>query len=96
LEGLEYLHSKGISHTDISPKHLLIGEDLKLKISNFERCCLGNSRNVEHSGTENCRGPEMKEGTASDPIATDIYSVGIILFLLRTGVHPYKEEEDED
>lgn len=43
------------------------------------------------SGTKNYRAPEIKNGTCKDPQAADIYSMGIILFMLVVGVPPYME-----
>ena len=37
IEGIEYLHSKDISHLNLSAEQLLIGEDYMLKIIDFSK-----------------------------------------------------------
>jgi len=47
-------------------------------------------------GTRNYRAPEVKEGNPKEIFAADIYSCGIILFLMKFGKIPFNEEKDED
>ena len=40
---------------------------------------------ITTKGTQNYRAPEITKGSCVDPYAADIYSAGVILFLLKTG-----------
>jgi len=52
LEGLEFLHNQEITHTDIKPENLLIGEDFVLKIIDFERAKIRPSEKMPGRGTK--------------------------------------------
>jgi len=92
IEGLEYLHSKGIILIDLSPKNLILSEDCLLKINpfDFEHCYLRND--WEKHGVTNFRAPELMVCKSKYSKSSDIYSAGIILFLLKTGSLPYIED----
>jgi serine/threonine protein kinase len=92
IEGLEYLHSNGISHLDLKLENLLLGEDFNLKISDFDASYKNGDPRIVSLGTKNYRSPEIKSHTCDDPQAADIYSAGIMLFIMMTGAFPYKEE----
>jgi len=85
IQGLEYLHSLGIAHMDIKMDNLLLGEDFELKISDFDLSYYEGDDSVSGSGTPYYRAPEMLEGECYDPQAADIYSAGVILFVLKSG-----------
>jgi len=42
-------------------------------------------------GTTNYRAPELIERMVEDPYSADIYSAGVMLFTLRNGYLPYRE-----
>lgn len=92
IEGLEYLHSCGVAHLDLKLENLLMGEDLNLKISDFDSSYKKGDSMVLSRGTKNFRAPELLGQDCDDPQAADIYSAGIILFIIVTGSFPYKEE----
>lgn len=99
IDGLEYLHTIGISHLDIKPENLLIGEDFALKIADFDLTHVEGDEKIISGGTRLYRGPEFYNSKSEDvqletPAASDIYSAGVILFILKTGgVYPHLENK---
>jgi len=92
LSGIEYLHSQGIAHLDIKPDNILLDENAKVNIADFD-CCFVNGvdTKVTSGGTQNYRAPEMCGFQCENPKAADVYSLGIVMFALRTGMVPYTE-----
>mmetsp|Transcript_36545 Transcript_36545/g.32769 ORF Transcript_36545/g.32769 Transcript_36545/m.32769 type:complete len:193 (+) Transcript_36545:390-968(+) len=91
IEGLEYIHKKGISHLDLKPGNLLLGENFELKITDFDLSSTKKDCPVVGSGTRDYRAPELRFGT-SYPMAADVFSAAIILFNFRYGLIPYSED----
>jgi serine/threonine protein kinase len=94
IEGLQYLHAHNIGHMDLKLENLLLGDDMLLKIADFDLSC---NANINHKygkgrGTCNYRAPEVKQKNCFFPKAADIYSAGIILFTLVTGGFPGVED----
>lgn len=92
LAGIQYLHSQGVAHMDLRPENLLLAEDLNLKISNFHVAHEKNDTDMTWGGIKNYTAPELLRNDCTDPQATDIYSAGIILFVLMTGYFPYMKD----
>ena len=93
IDGLEYLHSQDIAHLDIKMDNLLFGQDFELKITDFDFsykkgdvCSIGR-------GTPGYRAPEIAHKKCKEPKLADLYSAGIILFVLRFGYLPYDEKD---
>jgi len=94
LEGVEFLHSNHIAHTDLKPENLLLGDQHLLKIIDFERSKKGNTGKIPGRGTKNYRAPEVKNKECDDPKSADVYSMGIILFVMTCRFHPYIEDKE--
>lgn len=92
IKGIEFLHNNEIAHLDLKPDNLLLGEDLNLKISDFDSSFKKNDTYIVSRGTKCYRSPEIRDGSCKDPYAADIYSAGVIIFTLKTGCFPYLED----
>lgn len=83
--GLEALHSQGAAHLDLKLENILLDKDFKIKIIDFDLSYMPEDKVVNSRGTENYRAPEIVANTCQDAKAADIYSLAIMLFLLKTG-----------
>ncbi|MDN4472395.1 serine/threonine-protein kinase [Demequina zhanjiangensis] len=90
--GLEAAHAAGIMHRDIKPGNLLVFGDDSLKITDF-----GVSRSQDQTtltatgmvmGTAQYLAPELALGKPATP-ASDIYSLGIIMYESVVGKRPF-------
>jgi len=93
VEGMEYLHSLGISHLDIKLENLLLGKDFQLKITDFDMAHQQGDKKPFGQGSLIYRAPEVRDRKIQDPTLSDVYSMGIVLFILRIGHFPYLEKE---
>lgn len=91
LEGIEFIHSKKISHGDIKPNNILL-KDNKVKLTDF-----GTSKFIEDIyvdtpytlGTWAYIAPEVA-GTHKRYLNSDIYSLGVLIYQLLTGRTPHQ------
>jgi serine/threonine protein kinase len=92
IEGMNYLHKHGVAHLDLKLDNLLVGEDYTLKIADFDLSYMTGDEEVLARGTKCYRCPEFIRGRCVNFIAADIYSAGIILFILKSGgLMPHSE-----
>jgi serine/threonine protein kinase len=93
IDGMEYLHSKGIAHIDLKLDNLLLGDEFVLKIIDFDQSQKFEEKKLKCRGTAYYRAPEMLEDTCGDYRAADIYSLGVILFTCKAREFPFVEED---
>jgi len=95
LEGLEVLHKAGAAHLDLKLENLLIDENYTLTLPDFDLSFMPQEKVVNTRGTIHFRAPEVFNNCCLNPQAADIYSAGMMLYILKTGgMLPYKEEGD--
>jgi len=93
IEGLEYLHHRGIAHLDIKLENLLMGDDFSLKIADFDLSSFIKENKVHTRGTKYFRAPELIHRNCKNLAAADIYSAGVFLFVLQSGgLIPHAED----
>ena len=96
---LSYLHSKNIVYRDLRPSNisLIIDEngELELKLSEFGAACfIGNDYLTDQIGSPYYMAPEVVNKSYDQQC--DIWSAGVILYVLLSGKFPFEGATDED
>ncbi|MFC1474825.1 PASTA domain-containing protein [bacterium] len=88
-------HSKGVMHGLLTPESVLVGRDLSVKVGDFYFL---HSLTADLKTTEEFQGrdvvycaPEVVAGS-KPTFASDVYSIGVILYELLTGRAPFEKE----
>ena len=92
-DGLAHAHDAYIIHRDIKPQNIMILSNGMIKITDFGVAASLNSTQLTQTnsvmGTVHYLPPEQAQGKGST-IKSDIYSMGIMMYELLTGLVPYK------
>lgn len=111
LKGLEYAHQRqvmrggkavplNIIHRDISPPNVLMSFQGEVKLTDFgiARASLKMMETVSGivKGRFDYMSPEQAEGRKDLDQRSDLFSVGVVLYEMLTGVHPFRAESEID
>lgn len=96
LSGLLYAYNiHSISHGDIKPENILIMKDGTIKIADWGLSRF-NTKNIKcdsFSGTKTYMAPEVIFRQSYDASKSDVWSLGVVLFLLCADTKPYSDCE---
>jgi len=98
MNGIKACHDVGIVHRDIKPQNLLMDGNFQLKLTDFGLSFLGREgvdsgrirMNTHYVGTRGYQAPELLKREAYTK-ACDIFSAGVVLFILLTGYPPFEQ-----
>lgn len=97
ISAIDFCHSRGVYHRDLKPENLLLDEDGNLKVTDF-----GLSAFSEHlkqdgllhttCGTPAYVAPEVIGKKGYDGAKADLWSCGVILYVLLAGFLPFQDD----
>lgn len=92
---LKILHDNRIVHGDIKPENIIVGNDFCVKLIDFGFSeILGKEDNFiyNYKGSEIYVSPEIKNRNMNgyDGIKSDIFSMGVLLFVITVGRFPFQ------
>ena len=94
LKSVKILHENSIIHGDIKPENILVGNDFGLKLIDFGFVQKFNKKNNiinNTEGSDTYSAPELRKGhiTGYDGVKSDIFSLGVLLFVITVGRFPF-------
>uniref|UniRef100_A0A2K5F146 Maternal embryonic leucine zipper kinase n=1 Tax=Aotus nancymaae TaxID=37293 RepID=A0A2K5F146_AOTNA len=96
VSAIAYVHSQGYAHRDLKPENLLFDEYHKLKLIDFGLCAKPKGNKDCHLQT--CCGslayaaPELIQGKSYLGSEADVWSMGILLYVLMCGFLPFDDD----
>ena len=100
VQAVAYCHSQNIVHRDLKPENILLGADFTLKLADFGFAAAlqrSNPLMYTNCGTPTYMAPEMlTRGRGYDPTATDVWALGVILFIMLAGFPPFQQPSNSD
>jgi carbon catabolite-derepressing protein kinase len=95
ISGIQYSHSIKIVHRDLKPENVLLDDDLNVKIADF-----GLSNEIRDGdflktscGSPNYAAPEVIRGARYTGPEIDVWSSGVILYVMLCGRLPFEDED---
>lgn len=100
LAAMTYCHSKNIVHRDLKPENILIDSvvegNINIKIIDFGTAllCPKNKKIKELVGSAYYIAPEVLTGKYT--AKCDVWSIGVIMYMLLSGYPPFNGENDQE
>ncbi|KAL1171732.1 hypothetical protein V6Z11_A05G303100 [Gossypium hirsutum] len=96
ISAVDFCHSRGVYHRDLKPENLLLDENGILKVSDFGLSALAESKHQDgllHTscGTPAYVAPELINRKGYDGAKADIWSCGVILYVMLAGYLPFHD-----
>lgn len=96
LIALAYAHANNVIHRDVSAANIIVSEDGRVKLTDFGLAKGAADMTLTESGgmvgSPYYISPEQVRGNSAIDQRSDIYSTGVVLYELLTGIRPFEAE----
>ena len=89
IDAILFCHTLGICHRDLKPENILLDSNGCVKLSDFGFSKFFDGLTSTHCGSFAYSAPEIYENESYDPMKSDIWSIGIVLYTLLAGQLPW-------
>jgi serine/threonine protein kinase len=97
LDSIDYMHQRRVVHRDLKLENILVDDHLNLKVVDFGFASYKSIDALKsYRGTMTYMAPEIKEGKKYNGQKVDLFSFGVILFIIVHGIFPFKEARMEE
>ena len=92
-DAVRYMHDQNIAHRDLKLENLLLDGDRNIKLSDFGfiRQMKPNHYSSTFCGSKSYAAPEILTGRPYNPKKSDVWAIGVILYIFVTGKMPFDE-----
>ncbi|KAK6942282.1 Protein kinase domain [Dillenia turbinata] len=97
ISAIDFCHSRGVYHRDLKPENLLLDDEGNLKVTDFGLSAFGEHLKQDgllHTtcGTPAYVAPEVIGQKGYDGAKADLWSCGVILYVLLAGFLPFQDD----
>ena len=97
IDALLFVHSNGVILNDLTPRNILLDECGVLKLNNFASAVKVSDLDMTDYDVDfEYLAPELLNGTGIPSFASDMYSLGCLLYRMAMGVPPFTSNNFEE
>lgn len=93
VDGLSYLHDHGYVHRDVKLENIIINNNDRVKLVDYDFLMKIGSANLYICGTSYYISPEILNGEIPDH-RTDLWSLGVTIYTMLAGYYPFDGQDD--
>ena len=98
IQGIKYIHSRGVVHRDIKLENILLDLNNIVKICDFGvgKITQKGQKLYDQCGTPVYMAPEIIKGDGYEGFPVDIWSAGVALYIMLSGNIPFNRDKTHD
>jgi len=96
LDGVHYMHSQQIAHRDLKAENVLIFSNGIIKVGDFGFCKESMDLSATFCGSKSYSAPEILQGINYDIFKVDVWSLGVIAYVMTSNMMPFREDVEHN
>jgi serine/threonine protein kinase len=90
------MHEVGVIHRDLKLDNILVNDKMEIKITDFGLSTYNDHETPTYAGTYPFMAPEVTNRATYDGFAADVFSLGVLLFVMVAGTFPFQRATVND